>query len=42
MFLRFYGDEFPPSQKEKILLAIEKFSNETDRDFDSSLSLHFE
>ncbi len=26
MFLRFYGDEFPPSQKEKIINALEKYS----------------
>ena len=26
MFLRFYGDEFSPSQKEKILHALENFS----------------
>ena len=26
MFLRFYGDEFPPGQKEKILRALENFS----------------
>jgi hypothetical protein len=26
MFLRFYGDEFSPEQKEKILCALENFS----------------
>ena len=26
MFLRFYGDEFTPSQKEKILSTLENFS----------------
>ena len=28
IFLRFYGDEFTPEQKEKILCALEKFSAE--------------
>ena len=27
MFLRFYGDEFSPTQKEKILHALETYSN---------------
>ena len=26
MFLRFYGDEFPPAQQEKIISALENFS----------------
>jgi len=26
LFLRFYGDEFPPSQKAKILYALENYS----------------
>ncbi|MCP4682571.1 MAG: hypothetical protein GY864_09585 [Desulfobacterales bacterium] len=26
MFLRFYGDEFSPKQKEKILRALQRFS----------------
>jgi len=26
MFLRFYGDEFTPKQKEKIIYALENFS----------------
>ena len=28
MFLRFYGDEFTPIQKEKIISALENFSRE--------------
>ncbi|HLP47604.1 MAG TPA: hypothetical protein VK186_27595 [Candidatus Deferrimicrobium sp.] len=28
MFLRFYGDEFSPEQKEKILSALGKFAGE--------------
>lgn len=28
MFLRFYGDEFNPEQKERILCALEKLSGE--------------
>ncbi|MCU0288559.1 MAG: hypothetical protein MUF15_19475 [Acidobacteria bacterium] len=28
MFLRFYGDEFSPEQKEKILSALGKFTGE--------------
>ncbi|MCP5047077.1 MAG: hypothetical protein GY940_07880 [bacterium] len=33
MFLRFYGDEFSPTQTKKILHALEKFSKEHPRNY---------